>query len=51
VLGGGRGDQRVVDCPAGNSGPGQPAQHLGRGFLVEEPAVREIGGEELTDSR
>ena len=43
--------QCVVDRPACGSGPGQSAQHLGRGFLVEEPAVREIGGEELTDSR
>ena len=43
--------QCVVDRPACGSGLGQSAEHIDRGFLVEEPAVREIGGEELTDSR
>jgi len=50
-MGGSRRHQRVVNRPAGDSGLGQSAQHLSRGFLLEEPAVREIGGEEPTDSR
>jgi hypothetical protein len=50
-MGGSRRHQCVVDRPACGSGLGQSAEHIDRGFLVEEPAVRGIGGEEPTDSR
>jgi hypothetical protein len=54
VMGGNRPNQCVVDGTGPGPGPGpglgQSAEHIDRGFLVEEPAVREIGGEQSTDS-